>query len=88
MMMLTNGEDRSLASKLYQQHHQAAPMAAPPGRQAPLDGVKGTQISMSSCAIRAGSSWSRSRSWHARDREVAGGAELPTLTFYVPSLKT
>ena len=49
MMMLTNGEDRSLASKLYQQHHQAAP----PARRAPLDGVEGTHNSMSSCAIRA-----------------------------------
>ena len=42
MMMSTNGEDGSLASKLYQQHHQAAPMAAPPGCRAPLDGVEGT----------------------------------------------
>ena len=30
MMMSTNGEDGTLASKLCQQHHQAAPMAAPP----------------------------------------------------------
>ena len=42
MMMSTNGEDGTFASKLYQQHHQAAPMAAPPGCRALLDEVEGT----------------------------------------------